>query len=78
LNLRESGSEHTNEEDSTAYDFCSKISNKGNILVVFVGGKYVSSQVIFKALNPIDLSSAQIQLPLHNIHTNEVVNVLFI
>jgi len=76
--LREPGSEHTNEEDSTACDFCSKISNEGNILAVLFGGNGVPSQVIFKALNPIDLSSAQIELPLHNIHTNEVVNVFFI
>jgi len=78
LDLREPGSEHTNEEDSTAYDFCNKISNEGNILAVFVGGEDIPSQEIFKALNPIDLSSAQIELPLHNIHTNEVVSVWFI
>jgi len=76
--LREPDSEHTNEDDSTAYDFCNKISKEGNILAVFVGGEEMPSQEIFKALNPIDLSSAQIELPLHNIHTNEVVNVLFV
>jgi len=77
LDLREPGSEHTNEEEeSTAYDFCNKISNEGNILAVyFVGGEDIPSQEIFKALNPIDLSSAQIELPLLKIHTNEVVGV---
>jgi len=76
--LREPGSEHTNEEESTAYDFCNKISNEGNILVAFVGVEDIPSQDILKALKPIDLSSAQIELPLLNIHTNEVVSVWFI
>lgn len=75
--LREPASEHTNEDDSAAYDLFNKISKEGNILAIFVGDEEMPSQEIFKALNPIDLSSAQIELPLHNIHTNEVVNVLF-
>jgi len=48
------------------------------MLAVFAGCDDIPSQEIFKALNPIDLRSAQIELPLLNIHTNEVVIVLFI
>jgi len=76
--LREPGSEHTNEEESIANDFCNKISNEGNILAILVGVEDIPSQEILKALKPIDLSSAQIELPLLNIHTNEVVSVWFI
>jgi len=76
--LREPYSEHTNDEDSAVYDFCNKTSNEGNILDVFAVFDDVPSQEIFKAFNPIDLSSAQIELPLLNKHTNGVVDVLFV
>jgi hypothetical protein len=76
--LREPCSEHTNDEDFAVYDFCNKISNEGNILDVLVICEDIPSQEIFKAFNPIDLSSEQIEFPLLNKHTNELVNVLLV